>query len=160
MNRLNVLYNEALIAIPFDREIKDAVFSLSPHSAPGPDGFSGLFFQHCWDIIAEEFCKAIKFFFLKNWILPGFNSNFITLIPKTPNVDNIGGFRPIALANFAFKVIPKILSDRLALIAPKIISQNQTAFIRGRSIHHSIGLASECFNLIDRKAHGGMLLSK
>lgn len=35
-------------------EIKTAVFSTAPDKAPGPDGFSMAFFQHCWDILKDE----------------------------------------------------------------------------------------------------------
>lgn len=30
-------------------EVKEAVFLLNAESAPGPDGFSGVFFHKCWD---------------------------------------------------------------------------------------------------------------
>ena len=152
--------NDILSAIPSWEEIKKAVFSLDPSSAPGPDGFNGLFYQTCWSIIQADICKAITQFFVQSWILPCLNSNFLTLIPKSPNADTIKQFRPIALANFIFKIIPKILSERIALIVPKIISPHQNGFIRGRSIHHCIGLTSECFNLLDTKRKGGNVAIK
>ena len=152
--------NAMLSAIPTNEEIKKAVFGLDPSSAPGPDGFNGSFFQSCWHIIQEDFCKAISQFFAQSWILPGLNSNFLTLLPKIPNADSLSNFRPIALANFFFKVIPKILSERLALIAPKLITPHQNGFIRGRSINHCIGITSECFNLLDLKNQGGNVAIK
>lgn len=54
-------------------------------------------------------------FFRSSWLLPGFHSNFIVLIPKTPNADTITNFRPIALANFVFKIIPKLIESLLLL---------------------------------------------
>lgn len=53
-----------------------------------------------------------------------------------------------------------MLADRISSIASKIISPNQTAFVKGRKIHQSIGLASECFNLLDNKTYGGNLALK
>lgn len=152
--------NDILGSIPSNEEIKKAVFALNPNSAPGPDGFPGSMYQKCWHIVGMDVCKAIKVFFLHNWITPGLNSNFITPIPKIPNADTITNFRPIALANFIFKIIPKILSDRLASIAPKLISHQQNGFVRGRQIHNSIGITSECFNMLDRKNHGGNIAIK
>lgn len=108
----------------------------------------------------NDVCNAVVMFFRSSWLLPGFNSNFIVLIPKTPNADTITNFRPIALANFVFKIIPKLLADRISSIASKIISPNQTAFVKGRKIYQSIGLASECFNLLDNKTHGGNVALK
>jgi len=64
-------------------------------------------------------------FFSQGWLLPNFNSNIIVLIPKTEHVDNVGQFRPIALANLKFEMVTKILVDRLASIMPSIISDEQ-----------------------------------
>lgn len=63
-----------------------------------------------------------QFFFTKDWILPNFNANTIILIPKVPDASSVGQYRPIALANFKFKIISKILADRLAPIMNNIIS--------------------------------------
>jgi len=43
-------------------------------------------------------------------------------------------YRPIVVANFKFKIISKILADRLALVAARIISPNQYGFVQGRKI--------------------------
>lgn len=59
---------------------------------------------------------------MQDWILPNLNSNVVVLIPKLPAVDRIKQYMPIALANYQFKVITKVLADRLATIAPKFIS--------------------------------------
>lgn len=64
-------------------------------------------------------------FFSKGWIFSSINSNVVTLVPKFVKADKIESFRPIALANFQFKIITKILADRLSLIAPKIISETK-----------------------------------
>lgn len=87
-------------------------------------------------------------------LLPRLNSNLVVLIPKVPNADKIEQFRPIALANFKFKIITKILAYRLAKIASKIISPNQRGFIQGREIGDCICLASEGINLLERKSFG------
>ncbi|KAL6132643.1 hypothetical protein ACLB2K_064883 [Fragaria x ananassa] len=69
-------------------------------------------------------------------------------------------YRPIALSNFVFKIIPKILSLRLASIASRIISPQQHAFVPGRHIADYIIIISECINLLDSKCHGGNVVIK
>lgn len=66
----------------------------------------------------------------------------------------------IALANFQFKVITKVFANRLASIAPKIISPQQRGFIRGRHIQECICITSEAVNLLDYKTFGGNLVLK
>jgi hypothetical protein len=53
----------------------------------------------------------------------------MVLIPKSSNADVVEQFRPIAMANFKFKIISKIIADRLAIIMPSIISPEQRGFI-------------------------------
>lgn len=88
------------------------------------------------------------------------NSNLVVLIPKHHGADRIEEFRPIALANFQFKIISKVPADRLANIAPKIISENQRGFIKGRQISECTCIASEAVNLLNYKAFGGNLALK
>ena len=68
------------------------------------------------------------------------NSNVVSLIPKIPGADSIKDYRPIAVANFKFKIISKILADMLALVT------SGYGFVPGRQIQDCIGIASEpCF---------------
>lgn len=53
--------------------------------------------------------------------MPNYNANTLILLHKVPNVDSIGLYRPIALANFKFKIISKVIEDRLSPIIPSII---------------------------------------
>ncbi|XP_019430034.1 PREDICTED: uncharacterized protein LOC109337509 [Lupinus angustifolius] len=64
------------------------------------------------------------------------------------------------MANFHFKIITKVLADRLASIAPKIISTQQRGFIHDRRIQDCICLASEAINLLDYKTFGGNIAIK
>lgn len=69
-------------------------------------------------------------------------------------------FRPIALANFKFKIIIKVLADGLATVARKIISPNQHGFVQGRKISDCICTASEAINLLNKKSFGGNIALK
>jgi hypothetical protein len=118
------------------------------------------FFQSYWDIVGNDVFNSISQFFRSGWILPNLNSNLVVLIPKQTGADKIDQFRPLALANFQFKLISKILANRLSLIAPKIISGHQKGFIRDRHISECICITSEAINLLDKKSFGGNLALK
>jgi hypothetical protein len=72
--------NSLLTVLPSHNEIKAAVFALNKDSAPGPGGFGAFFYQHFWDIVHQDVINAVLEFFTSSWILPGFNSNTITLL--------------------------------------------------------------------------------
>lgn len=152
--------NAVLTTLPSSLEIKAAVFGLNKDSALGPDGFGAFFFQNYWQIVNKEVENAVLEFFTKGWILPGFNSNIIALLPKNPNATSVDHYRPIAMANFKFKIISKILADRLAQLMPKIISKEQKGFIQNRDIRDCLCIASEAANLLHNKSYGGNIMLK
>lgn len=128
-----------LTMLPTHDEISKVVFNLNKNSAPRHDGFGAIFFQTYWEIIKHDMFKGVmQFFFTSGWLLPNFNANINALIPKTNNADTVEQFRPIAIANFKFKVISKILLDRLSAIMLAITSVQQRGFIKGRSIKDCI----------------------
>lgn len=133
---------------------------MDPDSAPGLDGFNGLFFVSCWATVGADVTSAIQFFFQHGSLPASFNSSMIILIPKVDHAVTIKEYRPIVLSNFVFKIIPKILSPWLASIASRIISPQQHAFVPGRNIADCIITTSECINLLDSKCHGGNVTIK
>jgi hypothetical protein len=152
--------NALMTILPSHQEIKAAVFALNKDSAPGPDGFSAFFFQQYWDIVKSDVINAVLEFFTTSWILPGYNSNVIALLPKTSSATSIDQYRPIAMANFKFKIISKIIADRLANIMPSLISEEQMGFIHDRNIKDCLCIASEAVNLLHNKSFGGNLALK
>ena len=99
-------------------------------------------------------------FFRQGWLLPNLNSNLVVLIPKVAGAERLDQYRPIALANFQFKIITKVIADRLAVVAPKIISQHQRGFIKGRNISDCICTTSEAINLLKNRSFGGQIALK
>ena len=102
---------------------------MHPLKAPGPDGFPGLFFKKYWNIVGDQTVFAIQSFFQEGWMLQQFNHTFITLILKKAGACNFNYFRPISLCNFYYKVIAKILVNRLRPLLSKIIDPAQGAFV-------------------------------
>ena len=129
-----------------DHEIKDAVFQMDKFKAPGPDGFGGAFFQNHWNIIAPDVCRAIKSFFTDGKLLKQVNHTLIALIPKVENPSSTAQFRPISLCNSFYKIIAKILVNRMRPLLDKIIDPVQSAFVPKRSIHDNILLTHEIMN--------------
>ena len=67
-------------------------------------------------------------------IPPNLNHTFITLIPKIQSSRRVTDFRPISLSNMLYKLIAKVLANRLQKFLPKIILETQSAFMAGRLI--------------------------
>lgn len=107
--------------------------------APGPDGFTGLFFKTCWHIAKKDMAAAINSFHrLRCADLNLVNKANIVPIPKKEGTESIQDFRPINLIHVVLKIINKILALRLAPHLNELIAPCQYAFIKGRSIHNSL----------------------
>ncbi|XP_026383544.1 uncharacterized protein LOC113279042 [Papaver somniferum] len=152
--------NSFLEAYPDEAEIRNATFDLNQDGAPGPDGFTDVFYKATWDIIKSNLVQAIQYCWQNNIIPSGMNSNFIVLIPKIKGAKNAKHFRPIGLSNFCFKINTKIITMRLIKYMQQIVSQQQCAFINYRSIHEQILIASELVNEMPVSRRGGNLALK
>ncbi|KAL5578918.1 hypothetical protein UlMin_011360 [Ulmus minor] len=93
---------------PFEEEeIKKAVFGCDREKSPGPDGFIGGFFQDCWDFLKDD----IKL-----------------------DAQKVKDFRPISLVSGLYKILAKLLANRLRGVLEETISLAQGAFLHNRQI--------------------------
>ncbi|GKA20014.1 RNA-directed DNA polymerase, eukaryota, reverse transcriptase zinc-binding domain protein [Tanacetum coccineum] len=121
-----------------DDEIKEAMFLIDGIKAPGPDGFSSLFFKTAWNIVGEDVCKSVKEFFVIRKLLSKINSTMITLVPKIQSPDKVTDFRPIACCNVLYKYISKIITKRKKKFLGNLVDKNQSAFVPNRHIQDNI----------------------
>ena len=124
-------------------EVRKVLFSMSSHKSPGPDGFPSEFFRTAWSVIGHDFTVAVQSVFRFGFLPKGVNSTILALVPKKKDSMEMKDFRPIACCNVLYKVVSKILANRLKLILPSIISETQSAFIKGRLLQENVLLASE-----------------
>ena len=113
-----------------EEEVKTVVFQMDGDSSPSLDGFKGSFFTSCWDIVKGDTYRAVCDFFARAKLSWGYISTWLALIPKIPGA-SISEFRPIRLCNFVNKIISKLLARRLKNVLPKIISPQQSGFVKG-----------------------------
>jgi len=90
------------------------------------------------ELIKKDFYQRIVEFFMHGRLLKQINHTFIALISKIENPSQTHHFRPISLCSTVYKMIFKILVNRIRSLLNKIVSPVQSAFVPSRSIHDNI----------------------
>ncbi|GKA48742.1 RNA-directed DNA polymerase, eukaryota [Tanacetum coccineum] len=116
------------------QEIKDVVWSCGGEKAPEPDGFTFKLLKKNWDVFGSDIISYVKEFEATFSIPKGCNSSFIALVPKIDDPLSLNDFRPISLIGCQYKIIAKVLANRLAKVISSVVSEVQMAFIKGRQI--------------------------
>lgn len=124
-------------------EVETTSKQMVPLKSSGLDGFGVVFYQKHWKTVGNDVCEAVLSIFHGESMNSSFNSNFNALIPKKPNLDVISNFQPISLCNVLYKLVSKIITNRLKSIMHSIIFSNQSAFIVDRLITDNIIVAHE-----------------
>ena len=148
-NMLNILLEEFSAD-----EVKTALFQMSPTKTPGSDGMNALFYQKFWHIVSNDVTNAVLDFLNTGFMLLELNYTHIVLIPKVKSPEKISDFRPISLCNVIYKIISKVLANRLKLILPQLISPSQSAFVPGRLITDNMLVANETLHAMHGSKKG------
>lgn len=154
MNLVSPEQNEKLISTITFEEFTQAVKQMHPDKSAGPDGFSPAFFQHFWKLIGEEIFLSCREWLEEVKFPANLNDTTLVLIPKKDKAERMTELRPIALCNVLYKIIAKVLANRLKVILPGLISENQSAFVPGRSISDNVLVAFETLHYMKLKNKG------
>ena len=105
------------------------------------------------------FGELFLIFFSSRYILQVWNATNICLIPKNDRPEEASHFRPISLCNVIYKVISKIITNRLKPILKSIVSPFQNAFVPGRLLTDNCLIAHELVNVIKQRKKGNIHLA-
>jgi hypothetical protein len=122
--------NERLVAPITKEELKEALFQMHPDKAPGPDGFNPAFYQHFWDMCGNDIFASVEEWLGRGYFPSSLNETNICLIPKCDNPISMKDLRPISLCNVLYKMVSKLLANRLKVCLDKCVSEEQSATTR------------------------------
>ena len=120
-------------------ELYDAMMTLKPGKTPGLDGLSIEFYRIFWNeiklLLYRMYCESIK----SGKLNPSARRGYINLIPKKSQLEyEVRGYRPLTILGNDYKIIAKLISNRMDCVVHDVIGPQQFGFIRGRSAISSI----------------------
>ena len=121
---------------------------MAPLTAPGPDGMSPIFYKSFWHIVGEDVTAVVLKVLNSSVVLESLNSTFIALISKVEQPRKVSDFHPISLCNVIYKLISKVLVNRLKIFLAKAIPESQSSFLSRRLISDNVLVAFEMLHYL------------
>jgi len=141
-----------------EEEVNEVLKDMQNGKAPGPDGFNVDFFKACWNIVKQDILNIVEDSRGSKTILKALNTSFISLIPKQDLAHTVDKYRPIALCNVVYKIISKVVANRLKPLLPSLASEEQSGYVEGRQILDNIIQAHEVVHMLTNKKQAGMIM--
>ncbi|XP_019166906.1 PREDICTED: uncharacterized protein LOC109162678 [Ipomoea nil] len=152
--RVTEAHNAQLLR-PFEpEEVRAALFSMGKDKSPGPDDMNPGFYQAFWDVIGKDITSFLLNCLSQSTFPDCLNDANIVLIPKKCVPEHVSDLRLIGLCNVIYKIMTKMLANRMKPLLEDIISDSQSAFLPGRLISDNILIASEVGHYLRRKQLG------
>lgn len=119
VQRVSEEQNLQLVQPISNEEVKHIVFSMHPEKSPGHDWLNPTFYQALWGIVEKYVVGFYQDFFDTGELLADFNRTLVCLIPKVKHPQQMTDLRPISVCNVLFRVLSKVLENRLESCLPK-----------------------------------------
>jgi len=108
----------------------EAVWDCDSNKSPGPDGINFGFIKEFWLDMKDEIMRFVFEFHRNAKLSKCINTTFIALIPKVDSPLKLIDFRPISLVGSLYKILAKLLANRLTGVIGSVVSESQSTFVK------------------------------
>ena len=140
-------------------ELTNALKGMNKNKSPGIDGLTVEFYVKFWDILKHLFHKVVINIKDEEQLSRSMKKGVISLFyKKKGDKTDLKNFRPISLLNVDYKLISRVLANRLKQVMSRIISPEQTCCVPGRDIADNIMSIRDVIDLISLNNKEGYIV--
>ncbi|CAI5972029.1 unnamed protein product [Closterium sp. NIES-65] len=141
-----------------EHEVKAALKGLPAGKAPRQDGLPKEFFEHNWELLGWAVMREVRSFESSGKLSEAFTTAVTILLHKKGDRDDLGNYRPITLLSFFYKLLAKVLANRIKAVLPRVISDKQFGFLPGRSLADAVSLVTDVIDAAEEEDEDWLLL--
>ena len=132
-------------------ECTNALTDFNSNKTPGSDGLPAEFYRFFWPDICHDLIASYNYAFQHGTLSISQRRGIISLIPKKGKDKTIlENLRPISLLNVDYKILTKVVVNRIEKILPLLINSDQTGYVKSRYIGENVRLINDIINYTDR----------
>ena len=140
-------------------ECRFALATMARNKTAGISGFSAEFYSFFWPDMGNLIVKYVNDAKQAGELFITHRRGLLTLIPKKGCQKSLANKRPICLLDVLYKLIAKVIANRLQSVIGKLINKDQTGFMKGRYIGENIRLISDVIEYCKMDKKDGILLA-
>ena len=141
-------------------ELRKAVFHFKDDKTPGVDGIVAAFYKQNWDLIVDLLYESYQYCYQVNQLHISGRCGVLSLIPKKGrDIIQIKNWHPLMMLTIDYKILSKVLDNRLKTVLPNLIQEHQTGFMEGHNILTNIVKLLEIMSETQRKSIVGLIMS-
>lgn len=140
------------------KEVEEVVKALRSECSTGIDGISNEFYKRYWHLIGRDFVEVITEIEQTGQLASMQNLGVITLLYKAGDRNELSNWRPITVLNTDYKIIEKVLSNRIKPILNRVIQNDQKAYRKGRQIGENVRLNEDVITYCENYDKPGAIL--
>lgn len=146
--------NERLISLISKEELYYTLIQMHPDKSLDLDGLNSAFYQNFWNLHGDDIFTEVKIWLERGFLPPTLNDTNICLILKCGNHKNMTDLHHISLCSVAYKMVSKLLSNRLKKYLDKCTKEEQSVFVEGRFILDNVVITFEVIHALKRRTKG------
>ena len=128
-------------------ELTKAVMGIASGRAPGIDGLPADIYKHFWDVMGADLLQVLRESFQQGTLPLSCTRAALSLLPKKGDLTLLENWRPVALLCTDYKILSKVLANRLNHFMGLLIHKDQSYCVPDRSIMDNLSLMRDVMDI-------------